>query len=241
MPYEGHSEVKLEAFFYCECTVMKKTITTSPVWHHRLDSHSGTSSFTHHHLCTINAPVNMRKRPIGQQWWVLLQEPRRAHRENSWAVSSASPSVTALGLVHCLHPRTTSPSSSPRFCFRLPGLWTGGFQWSGGTVIHFWLFLFTWALFLRFRFFCWSPEMMSLQASLLIKPQFPHQSHGGNNPCYWVLKDIICVEVLCEWFIFSPVLFKNNFIFYLFIYFGCFGPSLLLGLFPSYGAQVATP
>ena len=190
-----------------------------------------------HHQCPCQHEEKTNKPTMIR---VSLQEPRRAHRENSWAASWASPSVTTLGLVHCLHPRATSPSPAPCFCFRLPGLWAGVFPWSGGTLIQFWLFLFTWALFLRFRFFCWSPEMMFLQASLLIKPQFPHQSHGSNNHCYWVLKNIVCVEVLCEWFIFSPVLFKNNFIFYLFIYFGCFGPSLLLGLFSSYGAQVAT-
>lgn len=113
-----------------------------------------------------------------------------------------------------LYPHATAPLIFPTcFCFRLPGLWAGVFQWSGGIVIQFWLFLFTWALFLRFHFLCWSPEKMSLQASLLIKPQFPQQSHGGNNPCYWVLKDIIYVKALCKQFIFSPVLFKNNFIF----------------------------
>ena len=141
------------------------------------------------------------------------------------------------GLAHRLYPRATSPLIFPTcFCFRLPGLWAGVFQWSGGIVIQFWLFLFTWALFLRFCFLCWSPETMSLQASLLIKPQFPHQSHWGNNPCYWVLKDIIYWKSFVSDSFFHQYFLKIIF-FYLFIYFGCFGPLLLLGLFSSYGEQ----
>ena len=97
-------------------------------------------------------------------------------------------------------------SSSPYILFQPP--WPLSRIFPVETLWYsFACLFFTWAVFLRFCFLCWSPVTMSLQASLLIKPQFPHQSHIDNDLCYWALKDIIYVEALGERFIFSSVHF----------------------------------